>query len=230
MSKAVVLLSGGVDSSTCLGLAVFKYGASNVTALSIIYGQKHVVELNAAVKVAEYFGVDLKTIDITPVMQFSNCSLMANSTEEIPEQSYAEQIAANGEGRVNTYVPYRNGTLLSVATAVAVSIYPDGDVYLFYGAHSDDAAGNAYADCSPEFIKAQAEAINIGTYGKVILEAPLARLNKSHVVRLGLDLSKPVPYHLTHSCYKGIKGGCGVCGTCIDRAAAFKANGIEEEA
>ena len=224
--KAVVLLSGGCDSSTCLGLAVEKYGSENVRALGITYGQKHIIEQECAQKIADYYGVPFDHIDISNVMQYSNCSLMANSTEDIPEKSYAEQIEENGTGRVSTYVPYRNGTLLSVATAYADSVFPGQSVVIYYGAHSDDAAGDAYADCSEEFIKAQAEAIRIGTYGNITLEGPLAKLNKIGVVELGLSLKRPVPYEYTHSCYNGVKGGCGKCATCLDRAAAFAANGL----
>lgn len=224
--SAVVLLSGGVDSATCLGIAVERYGSENVKALGITYGQKHAIEQESAQKIADYYGVELYHLDISNVMQYSNCSLLKQSTEEVPEKSYAEQMEENGTGRVSTYVPYRNGTMLSVAAAFADSVFPGRSVKIFYGAHADDAAGEAYADCSVDFIKAQNEAIKIGTYGNIELEGPLATLNKTGVVELGLSLKKPVPYYLTHSCYNGVPGGCGKCGTCIDRLAAFAANGL----
>ena len=100
------------------------------------------------------------------------------------------------------------------------------EVEIFYGAHADDAAGEAYADCSPEFADAMDKAINIGTYGKIHINRPLIHLNKAGVVAEGLKLN--VPYELTWSCYHGREKACGVCGTCIDRIAAFKANGIED--
>ena len=227
--KAVVLLSGGVDSATCAGIAVERYGAENVKALGITYGQKHAIEQESAQAIADYYGIELYHLDISNVMQYSNCSLLKQSTEAIPEKSYAEQMEENGTGRVSTYVPYRNGTMLSVATAFADSIFPGHAVKIFYGAHADDAAGEAYADCSVAFIRAQNEAIKIGTYGNIELEGPLAKMNKTEVVATGLALKKPVPYHLTHSCYKGVPGGCGVCGTCIDRLAAFRANGLNDD-
>lgn len=227
--KAVVLVSGGVDSATCLGIAVDKYGAENVKALGITYGQKHEIEQESAEKICAYFGVKLYHIDITNVMQYSNCALLKQSTEAIPEKSYAEQMEENGSGRVTTYVPYRNGTMLSVAAAFADSVFPNQAVKLFYGAHADDAAGEAYADCSVAFIKAQAAAIKIGTYGNIELEGPLAEMNKTQVVATGLALKKPVPYELTHSCYEGVPGGCGKCGTCIDRLTAFRANGLNDD-
>lgn len=222
--KAIVLSSGGVDSSTCLGLAVEKYGAENVIALSIRYGQKHLKEMLRAAEIAGYMGVRFIHKDIEDIFSLSDCPLLYNSGREMQHKSYGEQIKENG--KVDTYVPYRNGTILSVAATIATSIFPDEEVEIYYGAHADDAAGAAYADCSQEFIKAQTEAIKLGTYNKVTVVAPLAKMNKAQVVAEGLRLK--VPYHLTWSCYEGRAKQCGTCGTCIDRKEAFKANGIED--
>ena len=224
--KAVVLNSGGVDSTTCVGLAVEKYGKDNVSTLSVFYGQKHNKELECAKKIAAHYEVAHYEVDLSAVMQFSNCPLLSQSTEAIRHESYAEQIAKDGEGMVRTYVPFRNGLLLSSVTALAVSLYPDDEVEVYYGAHADDAAGRAYADCSPEFTDAMNRAINIGTYEKVTLAAPLINMNKGEVVKTGLAIG--VPYHLTTSCYEGREKACGTCGTCIDRINAFKVNGVED--
>ena len=224
--KAVVLNSGGVDSTTCVGLAVEKYGKDNVSTLSVFYGQKHDKELECAKKIAAHYEVAHYEVDLSAVMQFSNCPLLSQSTEAIRHESYAEQIAKDGEGMVRTYVPFRNGLLLSSVTALAVSLYPDDEVEVYYGAHADDAAGRAYADCSPEFADAMNRAINIGTYEKVTLAAPLINMNKGEVVKTGLAIN--VPYELTWSCYEGGEKACGTCGTCIDRINAFKANNIED--
>lgn len=224
--KAVVLNSGGVDSTTCVGLAVEKYGKDNVSTLSVFYGQKHNKELECAKKIAAHYEVAHYEVDLSAVMQFSNCPLLSQSTEAIRHESYAEQIAKDGEGMVRTYVPFRNGLLLSSVTALAVSLYPDDEVEVYYGAHADDAAGRAYADCSPEFTDAMNRAINIGTYEKVTLAAPLINMNKGEVVKTGLAIG--VPYHLTTSCYEGGEKACGTCGTCIDRINAFKVNGVED--
>ena len=224
--KAVVLNSGGVDSTTCVGLAVEKYGKDNVSTLSVFYGQKHDKELECAKKIAAHYEVAHYEVDLSAVMQFSNCPLLSQSTEAIRHESYAEQIAKDGEGMVRTYVPFRNGLLLSSVTALAVSLYPDDEVEVYYGAHADDAAGRAYADCSPEFADAMNKAINIGTYEKVTLTAPLINMNKGEVVKTGLAIN--VPYELTWSCYEGGEKACGTCGTCIDRINAFKANNIED--
>lgn len=226
MRKALVLNSGGVDSTTCVGVAVGKFGAENVSTVSVFYGQKHSKELECAVKVAEYYGIQNYQLDLSNILKYSNCSLLKNSTEEIVHKSYAQQIAEDGEGMVRTYVPFRNGLLLSSVAALAMSIYPDDDVVIYYGAHADDAAGRAYADCSEEFVSAMAEAISIGTYEKVHVFAPLVELNKAQVVANGLAMN--VPYHLTWSCYEGGDKQCGTCGTCIDRKNAFKLNGAED--
>ena len=230
MKKALVLSSGGVDSTTCVSLAIKELGPENVTTVSVFYGQKHSKELECAEKIAKFYGVNHRVIDLsgTHIMDDSNCPLLASSTEDIPEQSYAEQIENNGEGMVTTYVPFRNGLMLSAVASLAMSLYPDDEVDIYLGAHADDAAGNAYADCSVEFTNAIDRAINIGTYGKVQLKAPLVRLNKAGVVKKGLELG--TPYNLTWSCYKGGEKPCGKCGTCIDRANAFAANGISDPA
>lgn len=226
--KALVLSSGGVDSTTCVGIAVNEVGSENVSTVSVFYGQKHNKELECAEKVAEFYNVKHYVLDLSNVLQYSNCSLMKNSTEEIPMMSYADQIKKNGEGKVSTYVPFRNGLMLSAVAALAQSIYPNDDVDIYLGAHADDAAGRAYADCSEEFTSAMNTAIVIGTYGKVRVVAPLVNLNKAGVVKLGLSID--VPYKYTWSCYSGGDKPCGHCGTCIDRAKAFEANGISDPA
>ena len=225
--KALVLNSGGVDSTTCVGIAVDKYGKDNVITASLYYGQKHDKELQCAKAVAEYYGVKHIEEDISNVMKYAAdvCTLMKGG-KEIEHASYAEQIKEHGEGRVATYVPFRNGLLLSIAAAYADSLFPGEDVEVFYGAHADDAAGRAYADCSPEFAEAMDKAINIGTYGKIKVSRPLINMNKAEVVKTGLALN--VPYELTWSCYEGGEKQCGTCGTCIDRKAAFKANGVTD--
>ena len=226
--KAVVLSSGGVDSTTCLALAVKELGKENVSTVSIYYGQKHERELECARKIGEYYQVPHYEFDIARLMQYSNCSLLKGSTREIEHKSYAEQIAENGTGKVTTYVPFRNGLMLSIAASFAGGIYEDEETDLYIGAHADDAAGNAYADCSKPFMDAIGEAIEIGTYGLIHIKAPFVGMNKAEVVRTGLELQ--VPYELTWSCYESGSVPCGTCGTCIDRAKAFAANGIPDPA
>lgn len=224
--KALVLSSGGVDSTTALGLAVSRYGKENVIALSVSYGQKHDKEIQAATAVAEYYGVEQLFLDLSLIFQYSNCSLLQQSTEDIPKESYAEQIEqTKGEKPVSTYVPFRNGLFLSSAASIALS--KECDV-IYYGAHADDSAGFAYPDCSPEFNNAMNEAIWEGSGHQLRIEAPFVNVSKAEVVKTGLALG--VPYELTWSCYEGGERPCGTCGTCIDRAAAFAANGVADPA
>lgn len=223
--KALVLFSGGVDSTTCLGLAVKKYGKENVTALSISYGQKHSKEIEAANAVAEYYGIEKIDLDLSLIFQFSDCSLLKNSHEEIPHESYSEQLKKTDGSPVSTYVPFRNGLFLSSAASIALS---KGCGVIYYGAHSDDAAGNAYPDCSAVFNDAMNTAIYEGSGRQIKIEAPFVGMTKAEVVKTGLELG--VPYELTWSCYEGGDRPCGVCGTCIDRARAFELNGIKDPA
>lgn len=226
MKNALVLTSGGVDSTTALALAIDKYGKDHVLALSISYGQKHSKEIEAAKAVARHYGVEQLFLDLGLIFQYSNCSLLQQSTEDIPEESYAEQIEkTGGETPVSTYVPFRNGLFLSAAASIALS--RDCEV-IYYGAHADDAAGFAYPDCSPVFNNAMNTAIYEGSGHQLRIEAPFVNKNKSDIVALGLQLN--VPYELTWSCYEGGNKPCGKCGTCIDRAAAFAANGVTDPA
>jgi 7-cyano-7-deazaguanine synthase len=224
--KAMVLSSGGLDSTTALAMAVRKYGKDHVITLSVSYGQKHDKEIEAARKVAEYYRVEHMQLDLEKIFEYSNCSLLKQSTEEIPEESYAEQIKeTKGDKPVSTYVPFRNGLFLSTAASIALS--KDCQV-IYYGAHADDAAGSAYPDCSPTFNEAMNRAIWEGSGHQVRIEAPFVHMNKAEVVKIGLDLH--APYELTWSCYEGGEKPCGKCGTCIDRAAAFAANHVADPA
>ena len=223
--KALVLASGGVDSTTCLWLAVNKYGKENVIALTVAYGQKHTKEIEAARKTAEYYGVEHLYLDLEPIFRYSDCSLLKHSNREIPHESYAEQLKETDGSPVSTYVPFRNGLFLSSAASIALS---KNCSVIYYGAHADDAAGNAYPDCSSAFHNAINEAIYQGSGGQLKVEAPFVSCTKAEVVKTGLELN--VPYELTWSCYEGGEKPCGVCGTCIDRAEAFRLNGVKDPA
>ena len=221
--KALVLFSGGLDSSTCLALAIEKYGRENVLALSISYGQKHQKEINAAKAVAEHYGVQLITLDLARIFEGSDCALLEGSQQDIPKGEYAGQLESTDGKPVSTYVPFRNGLFLSCAASVALS---RGCDVIYYGAHSDDAAGSAYPDCSSDFNSHISKAISIGSGEQLRVEAPFVELTKADVVAQGLRLG--VPYELTWSCYEGGEKPCGCCGTCIDRAKAFAANGVSD--
>lgn len=223
--KALVLFSGGIDSTTCLALAVEKYGKENVTALSISYGQKHTREIEAADNIVGYYGIEHIYLDLAKIFEYSDCSLLKHSDMDIPEESYAQQLKKTDGMPVSTYVPFRNGLFLASAASIALS---KGCSVIYYGAHSDDAAGNAYPDCSDEFNRAMGKAVYTGSGNQLKIEAPFVNCTKADVVKKGLELG--VPYELTWSCYQGGDKPCGKCGTCIDREKAFELNGVKDPA
>ena len=223
--KALVLVSGGIDSTTCLAMAADKYGKENVVGLSMYYGQKHTKEIEAAKKIAQYYDIDYIEMDLAKIFAYSDCSLLAHSEKEVPHESYADQLKETNGVPVSTYVPFRNGLFLSTAASIAIA---KGCEVIYYGVHADDAAGNAYPDCSAAFHEAMKQAIYLGSGNQVSIEAPFVNRTKAEVVKKGLELK--APYELTWSCYEGEDVPCGVCGTCRDRAEAFRLNGIEDPA
>ncbi len=223
--RALVLVSGGIDSTTCLGIAVEKYGKENVTALAVSYGQKHTKEIEAAKKITEYYDVEYISLDLKKIFAYSDCSLLEHSNQEIPHETYAEQLEQTDGAPVSTYVPFRNGLFLASAASIALSKNCE---VIYYGVHADDAAGSAYPDCSSAFHDAMKQAIYLGSGEALRIEAPFVNWTKAEVVKKGLELN--VPYEYTWSCYEGEDKPCGMCGTCRDRAEAFAQNGIEDPA
>ncbi len=220
--KALVLFSGGLDSTTALAMAIEKYGKDNVVALSIFYGQKHNKEIEASMSVARYYGVEHIYLDLARIFEYSDCSLLKKNNKDIPEGDYDKQLKeANGK-TLSTYVPFRNGLFLSSAASIAIS---KGCDVIYYGAHSDDVK-EAYPDCSKEFTDAINEAIYLGSGNKVKVIGPFVNMHKKDIVKYGLEHN--VPYQLTWSCYNGKDKACGKCGTCIDRLKAFKANNAKD--
>lgn len=216
--KALVLFSGGIDSTTCLAIAIEKYGLENVVPLSIVYGQKHDKEMKSAQSILKFYGLEGITYDLTSVFSSSNCSLLKTSTEEIPKGNYQSQKKHNND-LVSTYVPFRNGLFLSLASSIALS---NNCQVIYYGAHKDDNAMTAYPDCSPAFFHSIREAVYEGTGKQLLLYAPFLHKNKSEIVKEGLALN--IPYELTWSCYEGSDKPCRTCATCIDREQAFLNN------
>jgi 7-cyano-7-deazaguanine synthase len=202
--RVLVLTSGGVDSTTSLGMAVEKYGKENVVSMSVSYGQKHSKELEASKAVAEYYGVEHIYVNLAEIFKYSDCSLLEHSDKDIPHDTYANQLKDTDGEPVSTYVPFRNGLFLATAASVAISRNCEA---IYYGAHSDDAAGSAYPDCSAEFNKAIGDAIYIGSGKSVRVEAPFVQWTKKDIVKEGLKIN--VPYHLTWSCYEGKDKPCG---------------------
>ena len=221
--KALVLFSGGLDSSVCLGMAVNRYGADEVLALSIYYGQKHKKEMEASEKIAAYYGVKRITLDLGEIFRDSTCTLLEGAEGDIPHEEYAEQLSKTENAPVSTYVPFRNGLFLSSAAAIALS---HGCEVIYYGAHADDAAGNAYPDTSAAFNNAISDAVYIGSGNALRVVAPFIDQSKAGVVAEGTRIG--VPFELTWSCYEGHDKACGVCGTCRDRKRAFEENGLKD--
>ena len=220
--KALVLFSGGLDSTTALAMAIEKYGKDNVVALSISYGQKHNKEIEASMSVARYYGVEHIYLDLARIFEYSDCSLLKKNNKDIPEGDYDKQLKEANGNTLSTYVPFRNGLFLSSAASIAIS---KGCDVIYYGAHSDDVK-EAYPDCSKEFTDAINEAIYLGSGNKVKVIGPFVNMHKKDIVKYGLEHN--VPYQLTWSCYNGKDKACGKCGTCIDRLKAFKANNAKD--
>lgn len=228
---AVVILSGGLDSATALGIAVEDHGHENVKAISFEYGQKHGVEIHCAANLCEHYEVPHSIIPLTESL-FRGGVLTTDA--EIEDMRYDDLPSGTMSP---TYVPFRNGNLISMAAAFADSELrteseaqhwdPRWDNALLYaGMHAEDAAGFAYADCTPEFLGAMAAAIYVGTYQRVRLNALFQHAKKSEIIRYGAEIY--VPYAMTHSCYRGMRPACGACSTCHARLDAFAEAGFTD--
>jgi 7-cyano-7-deazaguanine synthase len=227
MSRAYVLLSGGIDSGTCLHVAHAQF--DDVHAISIDYGQRHKKEIAAAKKLADGLGVPHRTLDLSAIVP---STMLTNANVEVPNISYSDI-----QGVSPTYVPFRNGLMLSAISSyvagkrvVAEKNNISGQALrewgIFFGAHAEDAQNWAYPDCTPEFIGAMANAIYVGTYRAVRLHTPLEWLSKKEIILLGDTLG--VPWALTWSCYKGEEEHCGVCPTCRARRLGFQDAGVPD--
>jgi 7-cyano-7-deazaguanine synthase len=219
--KAVVLLSGGLDSTTALYWAK-KQGYAPV-ALSIRYGQRHARELKAARAVARSAKVPLNEVRLAlPWLQGSS---LTNSRMKLPDMPL-KKIGAGGIP--STYVPGRNTMFLSLAVSLADSI---GASAIVIGANALDYSG--YPDCRPPFINAFGQVAKEGTKrgseGKPLkILAPLLRLDKKGVVRLAAKVGAPL--RLTWSCYAGGRSRCGTCDSCKLRAKGFREAGLKDPA
>src|SRR5665213_406170 len=222
--KAVCLLSGGLDSATCLAWA--RGEGFDCHALSFDYGQRHRVELDAARLVAEALGAADHRIAKIDLRVFGHSAL----TDEIDVPKGSDEAAMNREIPV-TYVPARNTIFLSFALAWA-EILEANDIYI--GVNALDYSG--YPDCRPEFIQAFEQMSNLATKAgvegrtRIHIRTPLIGLSKAEIVKLGRELN--VPFALTHSCYDPDEAGraCGACDSCILRAKGFREAGIADPA
>ncbi|HFC00857.1 MAG TPA: 7-cyano-7-deazaguanine synthase QueC [Phaeodactylibacter sp.] len=224
MKKAVILLSGGLDSTTLLAYAKSK--GYELYALSFYYGQRHQFELEAAQRVAQYFGVkDRKIINID-LRAFGGSALTAEI--DVPKGRTESEM----EGQIPiTYVPARNTIFLSFALAYAEVIQSTD---IFIGVNAVDYSG--YPDCRPDYIKAYQEMGNLATKSgvegatRLIIHTPLIDLKKSEIIKMGLDLG--VDYAMTSTCYDPNEKGlpCGICDSCVLRLKGFSELGMSDPA
>lgn len=203
--KALVVLSGGLDSVTALHWAKKEY--KQVRAIYFAYGSKHSArEYDCAMWQCDQLDVPLTRIEI-PLDKYFTSSLLQGQ-EEIPEGRYDE------ENMKSTVVPFRNGIMLAIAGGYAES---KGYDCVVLGNHAGDHT--IYPDCRDSFIKAFSQALKEGTWQHIELVSPFCNIHKEDIVKIGHDLG--VNYEYTYSCYKGHHKHCGVCGTCTERKEAF---------
>jgi 7-cyano-7-deazaguanine synthase len=220
--KAVVLLSGGIDSATTLAIA--KDMGFDVYALSFRYGQRHAVELKAARRIAKNFNVVRHLIVDIDLRKIGGSALTADI--EVPKNRDAFDMKKDIPA---TYVPARNTIFLSYALAWA-EVVGSGDIFI--GVNVLDYSG--YPDCRPAYIAAYEKMANLATKAgvegkqKLKIHAPLIRLSKSEIIRKGIELG--VDYNLTHSCYDPSPSGkaCGECDSCILRLKGFQDAGFKD--
>ncbi len=211
--KVVVLLSGGMDSTTLLHYVKRTLGVGEVYAFSLIYGQKHARELEMAAWQANVVGVkEYRQIDIGFVGELlqGGCAL-TNPDVPVPD---LDDLSEDQLAQPPTYVPNRNMIMLSLAAAWAESV---GAKRVFYGAQAQDRYG--YWDCSVDFVAGMNDVLSLNRRTRVTIEAPFAELSKAELLRVGLELG--VDYAHTWSCYRGGDVACGTCPTCVERDRAF---------
>ena len=211
MKDSVLILSGGVDSTTLL----YDEQARIALAISFDYGSKHNArEIPFARMHCERLGIKHITIPLDFMTQYFVSSLLEGG-EEIPEGHYAD------ENMKSTVVPFRNGIMLSIAVGIAES---NGLKYVMMANHGGDHT--IYPDCRPEFVDAFDQAAAAGTFVNVHLRSPYTNITKGDIARRGKALG--IDYSETWSCYKGGEHHCGKCGTCVERREAFADAGIED--
>ncbi len=210
MKSAVILFSGGLDSTTCLAYA--KSTGYTCHAVSFSYGQRHSAELNAAKRIAAHLGVNHIIIDL-PIAQFGG-SALTDKKLDVPDHSGSNAIPI-------TYVPARNTIFLAFALGWAETLKAND---IFIGVSSIDYSG--YPDCRPEYIQAFQALANLATKtgvedGRIKLHTPLMTLSKADTIKLGLSLG--IDYQMTVSCYKADDSGnaCGKCDSCALRSKGF---------
>lgn len=212
MKDSVIVLSGGMDSTTLL----HDYKNRIALAVTFDYGSKHNArEIECARINCRMLDIEHLVIPLEFMGRYFKSSLLIGG-EDIPEGHYED------ENMKSTVVPFRNGIMLSIAAGLAES---RGLRKVMLANHGGDHA--IYPDCRPGFVEAMSKAIQEGTYEGVTIFAPYTNITKSDIARKGKSLG--VDYNLTYSCYKGGERHCGKCGTCVERLEALRDAGIEIE-
>jgi len=221
--KAVVLLSGGMDSCVCLGAARERHGAGNVALLHASYGQRtESREAKAFRDIADSYDVKERLMVRLEHFRAIGGSALTDSNIAVPENELGAP-GPNGSAIPVTYVPFRNAHFLSVAVSWAETI---GAGAIYIGAVAEDSSG--YPDCRPEYYKVFQELIRAGTRPETEIEivTPVMALKKSEIIRRGIELGAPL--HLTWSCYQNTEEACGVCDSCLLRLRAFDEAGVPD--
>lgn len=221
MKRAVVILSGGLDSTVCMSVA-HKEGYE-LYPITYSYGQRHSREVGQAGKVAGYYGCARHLVVETGFFRSIGQSALTSDEIGVPAGRSVEEM---GRDIPVTYVPFRNAVFLSMAAGYAEAT---GAEKVYFGANALDYSG--YPDCRPRFIQAFQEAVNLGAAASergnpIKIETPLVSLTKAEIVRLGVQNGAPL--HLTTSCYLGGEKACGRCDSCILRLKGFQEAGIKD--
>jgi len=214
--KAVVLLSGGMDSCVCAAIAIQAHGAEHVALLHAGYGQRtQKREREAFESIADFYHIHQRLIVQLDHFRAIGGSALTDGDIAVPEHQHISDSSAPNEIPV-TYVPFRNAHFLSVAVSWAEII---GASSIYIGAVAEDSSG--YPDCRPEYYRVFQELIRVGTRPETHIEiaTPIIALKKSEIIRKGIELRAPL--HLTWSCYQNNDVPCGVCDSCLLRKRAF---------
>jgi 7-cyano-7-deazaguanine synthase len=221
--KAVVLLSGGMDSCVCTAIARKRHGALNLALLHAMYGQRtEKRERQAFEQIADRYEVRQRLVVKLDHFRTIGGSALTDRQIQVPENDL-ESSASGGNAIPVTYVPFRNAHFLSVGVSWAEAI---GATALYIGAVAEDSSG--YPDCRPEYYRVFQELIRVGTRPETEIEmvTPVIQMKKSEIIRRGSELG--APFELTWSCYQGEDLACGKCDSCLLRLKAFAEAGMPD--
>ncbi len=221
--KAVVLVSGGMDSCVCAAIACKQHGAANIALLHASYGQRtESREARAFREIADFYAVTLRLMVRLDHFRAIGGSALTDDRIAVPENELGAPELHGSEIPV-TYVPFRNAHFLSVGVSWAEAI---GAGAIYIGAVAEDSSG--YPDCRPEYYRVFQELIHAGTRTEtqIAIATPVIAWKKSEIVRKGVELGAPL--HLTWSCYQNEQEACGVCDSCLLRLRAFSDAGVAD--